>query len=284
LIRTKISRSTRNDIYYVDGRYMGTENILHSEEAAKIPYDPVRRAEETADIVCRGDMRRYYRFRPARFYGGIATADCLGCCLRCLFCWSWHQVVHPDRYGQFFSPREVAGKIMNIVRNKKFRQVRISGNEPTLAREHLIKVLELIPENILFILETNGILIGNDRTYADDLAAFGNVHVRVSLKGCNEQEFTALTGADAKGFDLQIGALENLHRAGVSVNPAVMVSFSSRENIRSLRLRLNAIDRSFGDIETEELVLYGDVEERLRKAHLAYSAAFPPSGIPPEQV
>jgi len=263
---------------------MGTETILYGDGTAKTPYDPVRRAEETAVIVCRGDLRKYYRFWPARFYGGIATADCVGCYLRCLFCWSWRQVVHPDRYGQFFSPRDVAGRIMSIVRKKKFRQVRISGNKPTLAREHLIKVLGLIPKDIIFILETNGILIGNDRTYADDLAAFGNVHVRVSLKGCNEKEFTALTGADAKGFELQIRALENLHRAGVSVNPAVMVSFSSRENIRSLHLLLNAIDRSFGDIETEELALYGDVEERLRKAHLAYGAAFTPSCIPPDQV
>lgn len=263
---------------------MGTENILHGDGTAKTPYDPVRRAEETAGIVCRGDMRRYYRFRPARFYGGIATADCVGCCLRCLFCWSWRQVVHPDRYGQFYSPREVAGRLMSIIRKKKFRQVRISGNEPTLAREHLLKVLELIPKDILFILETNGILIGNDRIYADDLAAFGNVHVRVSLKGCSEEEFTALTGAEAKGFDLQIRALENLHRAGVSANPAVMVSFSSKESIRALCLRLGAINRAFRDIETEELALYGDVEERLRKARLAYSAAFAPSRIPPEQV
>jgi uncharacterized Fe-S cluster-containing radical SAM superfamily protein len=263
---------------------METENILQGEGEVKTPYDPVVRAEETEAIVCRGDMRRYYRFRPARFYGGIATADCVGCCLRCLFCWSWRQVVRPDHYGQFYSPREVAGRLMSIVRRKKFRQVRISGNEPTLLREHLLKVLEIIPKDIMFILETNGILIGNDRTYAEDLAGFENIHVRVSLKGCNEEEFTILTGAEAKGFDLQIKALENLHRAGVRANPAVMVSFSSKESIRSLRSRLGAINRAFRNIETEELALYGDVEERLRKAHLAYSRAFTPSCIPPDQV
>jgi uncharacterized Fe-S cluster-containing radical SAM superfamily protein len=38
-------------------------------------YDPVRKAEETSWVVCRGDSRKYYRFRAARFYGGIATAD-----------------------------------------------------------------------------------------------------------------------------------------------------------------------------------------------------------------
>ena len=51
-----------------------------------------------------------------------------------------------------------------------YNQLRISGNEPTIARDHLIRVLELIPKNLLFILETNGILIGADETYAQDLA------------------------------------------------------------------------------------------------------------------
>jgi uncharacterized Fe-S cluster-containing radical SAM superfamily protein len=31
-------------------------------------YDPVVRAEETAKVISRGDLRKYYRFRPARFY------------------------------------------------------------------------------------------------------------------------------------------------------------------------------------------------------------------------
>ena len=74
-------------------------------------YDPIKRAEDTARIACRGNRRRYYRFRPARFYGGIGTADCLGCCLSCLFCWSWDKVVRPDRFGTWYSPHRVAGKL-----------------------------------------------------------------------------------------------------------------------------------------------------------------------------
>ena len=250
---------------------MGTDRTSPGDGIAKTHYDPVTRAEETADIVCRDDLRRYYRFRPARFYGGIATADCVGCCLRCLFCWSWHQVMRPERCGQFYSPREVAGRLMGIIRKKGFRQMRISGNEPTLSRGHLLKVLELIPKDVLFILETNGILIGNDRTYAEDLARFGNVCVRVSFKGCNEEEFSSLTGAEARGFHLQLQAVENLYRAGVKVHPAAMVSFSSPESIRDLRSKLVAINRGLGDIEIEEVFLYGDVEDRLKKANLKYS-------------
>lgn len=229
-------------------------------------FDPVKKAEETARVVCRGDLRKYYRFRPARFYGGIATTDCVGCGLRCLFCWSWENLVKPESTGFFCSPEEVAKNLLKIARKKHFHRLRISGNEPTIAREHLIKVLEGIPGEFRFILETNGILIGHDKTYAEDLAGFENLYVRVSLKGTTEEEFSALTGAAPPGFGLQIKALENLYRAGVQVHPAVMISFSPLENITALQERLSKITPAFGNIEIEELMLYGHVEERLRKA------------------
>ena len=231
-------------------------------------YDPIKRAEETARIVCKGTHRKYYRFRPARFYGGIGTADCLGCCLQCLFCWSWDKVMRPARYGTFCSPQQVADRLTTIAHKKGFRQVRISGNEPTISREHLIQVLDRIPQDLLFILETNGILIGYDPSYARELSKFENLYVRVSLKGADKAEFTRLTGADPAGFELQIQALKNLVRLNVSVHPAVMVSFSSPENIKALRKRLMEIDKDFKDFEAEELALYGRVEERLRRAGL----------------
>ena len=251
---------------------MATASKFPDARVCKGAYDPVERAEEVAKVVSRVDLRRYHRFRPARFYGGIATADCVGCCLRCIFCWSWQKVVSPKRYGRFYSPQQVAGKLTNIARKKGFHQVRISGNEPTIAREHLLKVLASMPKDILFILETNGILIGHDKTYAHDLARHENVHVRVSLKGCNEEEFSRLAGAQPKGFRLQLQALENLCRAGVSAHPAVMVSFSPSQNVKTLRRRLGSIDKAFENMEVEELVLYGDVESRLKKARIDYTA------------
>ncbi len=48
-----------------------------------------------------------------------------------------------------------------------------------------------------------------------------------------------------------------------------MISFSTPDTITVLRNRLRTIDRSFENIELEELVLYGDVEERLEKANLS---------------
>ena len=239
-------------------------------------YDPVKRAVKIEKIVCKGDRRKYHRFRPARFYGGIATADCVGCSLQCLFCWSWNEVVDPGQYGRFYSPEEVARKVTSIIHKKGYRRVRISGNEPTIAREHLLKLIELIPPNILFILETNGIMIGHDKTYADDLARYRNIYVRISLKGCNENEFSALTGARPGGFTLQLQALKNLYKAGVNVYPAAMVSFSSSDSIKALKRRLGKIDRRFEDFEIEELSLYGDVGERLKRAGVEFGIAYEP--------
>lgn len=261
---------------------MGNER--HNSEIKEAKYDPVKKAEQVTKVVCKGDLRKYRRFRPAKFYGGIATADCVGCCLRCLFCWSWSEVLAPEKHGRFYSPHQVVSNLTGIARKKGFRQMRISGNEPAIARTHLLKVLELVPQDILFILETNGILLGHDWTFAADLARHENVYVRVSLKGCNEAEFSKLTGAQAEGFSLQLQALENLARAGVHMNAAVMVSFSPSENVKALRRNLRKIDEELAHIEVEELVLYGEVEKRLKRAKLPCTIAYKPSQIPPEQV
>jgi hypothetical protein len=63
-----------------------------------------------------------------------------------------------------------------------------------------------------------------------------------------------------------------------------MVSFSSPESIKALRMRLKEIDEDFEDFEVEELALYGKVEERLLKAGPKYDTAYEPTRIPKEQV
>jgi len=245
-------------------------------------YNPIELAELTRTIVCKDSQRKYYRFRSSRFYGGIATADCVGCCLRCIFCWSWNVATRPQECGHFYSPEMVAGKLIAIAKSKKLNQLRISGNEPTICREHLIKVLELIPNDYQFILETNGILIGSDITYAEELSRFSNLYVRVSLKGTCEEDFTKLTGA--QGFQLQLKALEYLTKYRVNVHPACMISFSSPENITALRKKLNAINTAFENFELEELILYPSVEKRLNKLKANYTTGHRPESIPTEQI
>jgi uncharacterized Fe-S cluster-containing radical SAM superfamily protein len=226
-------------------------------------YDPLTLAAETGKLVSRGDERKYYRFRAARFYGGIGTADCVGCCLRCVFCWAWDKVTDPADSGSFYGADEVARRITAICRKRKFNRARLSGNEPTLSRTHLLSLLHLLPQDIMFILETNGILLGHDRSYARELAAFPHLHVRVSIKGCTESEFSKLTGADPAAFGLQLKALEHLGEAGVSCHPAVMVSFSDQRSVDSLRERLRGIGEGFSDFEAEEAFMNPVIERRL---------------------
>ncbi len=242
------------------------------------------RTERAAAATLRGNKRKYTRFRPARFYGGIATADCVGCNLRCLFCWSWNTVVRPEQVGALFSPDQVAHRLVSIARSHDFERVRISGNEPTIGREHLLEVLGRIPGDLLFILETNGLLLGADPSYAVELARFPNLYVRVSLKAATPEGFARLTGAPPEEFELPLLALENLHRAGVDVQPALMTSFSSTDSIRALRRRLGQIAPEFRDLEIEELVLYGETAERLRRAGISYQAAYDPRHVPPGQI
>jgi hypothetical protein len=61
-------------------------------------------------------------------------------------------------------------------------------------------------------------------------------YARVSLKGCNADEFEELTGCNGSGFDLQIRALENLLDEEVSCFPAVMSAFSSRSSCPGFQL------------------------------------------------
>lgn len=252
-----------------------------------VGYDPVKMHLALEKHVVRNSERKYYRFRVDRWYGGIATADCVGCGLFCRFCWVSDNVrLNPLKVGAFYSPKEVASKLLNLSKSRRIGQARISGGEPTVGMEHLLMVLDqLSGKGISFILETNGILVGYDEGYASRLSGYDFLHVRVSLKGCNESEFHMLTGADPSGFRLQLNALRNLLKAGVSCHPSIMTSFSTNESFKELIARLAEIDeRLVEETEVEELILYPHVIERLKKYGLKYKVAHTPDKVPPDQI
>ena len=235
-------------------------------------FNPVELARETEKTVCKKSERKFYRFRPAKFYGGVATADCVGCCLRCAFCWAWKTLEKPESIGKFCKPKQVAEELIKIAKKNNFNQVRLSGNEPTLGWQHLKKVLENLKDSGLnVILETNGIILGCDPSYAKELADFKDfIHVRVSLKAANPKEFSLLTGAEPRFFEYPIEALKNLCSAGIPCHPSVMVSFSREESLQNLRNRLETVNPSFFDFEEEELKMYKDVKERLEKIGIVF--------------
>ncbi|KUO43421.1 MAG: molybdenum cofactor biosynthesis protein MoaA [Hadesarchaea archaeon YNP_N21] len=249
--------------------------------------DPLALAKEIEPKTTNGPLRKYYRLgRPGRWYGGIATADCVGCFLKCVFCWSGAPRDNPEKVGKFYSPSEVFAALDSCSRKHGYRLIRVSGNEPTLGRKHLLALLEIADQsNYSFILETNGILIGSDRSYARALSKFRKLHVRVSIKGTNQGEFSRLTGAAPEAFELQLKSIENLLDEGVPCHPAVMLSFSPKENFERLRSKLAEIDESLArEVEEEYVILYPNVVRRLENSGVKPLIAYRPSGVPSELI
>lgn len=224
-------------------------------------YDPLELSKITEKLVTKGTMKKYYRFRPAKFYGGISTADTVGCNLRCKFCWSGNSVWNAKNAGEFYSPEDVAETLLSIAEAKGYNQIRVSGGEPTIGKNHLINLLKCIYPDLVFILETNGILLGAEKRYVDALSQFKNLHIRVCVKGIDSEEFSLLTGAE-KGHKNQMKSLEYLRDSNVSYNIALV---TTKRNIDVFRDRL--IDMGLGKImlELEDIKLYPQVKNRLKK-------------------
>lgn len=228
-------------------------------------YDPFEVSRKTEQLVVRNRSKKYYRFRPTGFYGGIATADTVGCNLRCTFCWSSASVWNAGENGEFYTANEVAEKLTCIADSKGYHQLRISGGEPTIGKEHLLEVLETVPKKYAFILETNGLLLGSDKQYVKDLSSFQHLHTRVCLKGADAEEFSLLTGAK-EGFEFQINALQFLRECEMSFTIALVSG--NRQKKLGLFHRLKDMNLDDVMVEEEEITLYPLVRKRLGEAQL----------------
>jgi uncharacterized Fe-S cluster-containing radical SAM superfamily protein len=122
----------------------------------------------------------------------------------------------------------------------------------------------------LFILETNGILIGADRDYARRIARFEKVHTRVCLKAGTPEASGRKTGAEAGGFELPFKGIVNLLETRASFHVAAMTADArivSRQERQSLLDRLASIEPALAENLEEEVVdPYHTTIERLRHA------------------
>jgi uncharacterized Fe-S cluster-containing radical SAM superfamily protein len=230
-------------------------------------YNPIELSKKTEELVVKDELKKYYRFRPAGFYGGIATADTVGCNLRCKFCWSSQSVWDAKNTGEFYSPRDVAERLQRIADLKGYHQLRISGGEPTIGRQHLLEVLEALPRRYAFILETNGLLLGCDKDYVHALSFYPQLHVRVCLKGADSEEFSLFTGAN-QGFDFQMKALQLLQEYQMNFNIALVSTNLVKKQDFFKRLE----DLGLGSVmlEEEEIQLYPLVKKRLLQEQLLH--------------
>ena len=233
--------------------------------------DPIQLAAKTEKIVCKGNKRRYLRFGTTPDYGtGIATGYTLGCNLRCLFCWASETRDNLEISNSFYSPEEVFEILYNIAKkHPKINRVRISDGEPTIGREHLFELLELVEKSDLdnFILETNGTLLGNDEKYVRDLSKFRKLFVRVGLKAGTSEAYSRITKALPETFELPFQAIRYLYKykipcsiAAMSQDPRFMTAL---ERI-SLIVKLGTIDPALVlKLEEEMTILFPTAKKRL---------------------
>ena len=130
---------------------------------------------------------------------------------------------------------------------------------------NLIDLLENIKTKYLFILESNGILLGYDKKYIENLSVFENLHVRVCMKGADSEEFSLFTGAE-KGFEYQIKALQYLRDRQMNFNIALVSTHKEKKQHFFQRLVEMDLDKVM--IEEEEIKLYPMVRKRLQKEKL----------------
>ena len=250
------------------------------------PFDPLELARITERIVTRkgpeGLERKYTGIYSAPVYRGVATGYAVGCCLRCMYCWTNWSRDFPELYGKFYSPRAVAESLFQAAekgitapqwerfKHFKITKLRLSGCEPTIGKEHLLAVLEYVMDSKypLFILETNGILLGADRNYVKQLSNFRNkLYVRVSIKAATPEGFTKRTGAIGSFYELPFRALEYLLDEGIFARPAAMTDPRVMpQTERTLLLkRLGKIDKQFEiDLEEEVIDNYDTTIKRIR--------------------
>lgn len=231
--------------------------------------------------------RLYKRFRADRWYGGIATADVVGCNLRCGMCWAWKNTSYALTGGIWMSPEEVAGRLVAIARERNFTSVRISGGEPLIAPEHLLNVVDNIPQDYVFIVETNGLLV--DEKVARELAARPHVAVRVSIKGATPEEFQTITLSPPRYFYRQLEALRHLVNAGMrpcrDVYAAAMLGFSTDESAKRLEKTLAEIHPALAEcIDVEYVILYPHVVKLMRERGLKPLRAVTPRGVPQHMI
>ena len=241
---------------------------LNQSTKAMKGYDPIKLTQKMESIVVDGNKRKYAKLsRPLRFYGGTTSAVEVGCNLRCKFCFSDKPVFRPQSIGKFYTPQEVFNALSKSARKHGHKLISASASEGTLGRKHLFELLDLVDQSeFVYILETNGMTIGNDASFAEQLAAFKNLHVRVSIKGTSQQEYHQLTDALPESYELPFKALKHLIDAGVSCNACVMISFSDEAGIQAVEKKLFETHPGLlKSLEKEHITPFPKVAKRLSK-------------------
>jgi uncharacterized Fe-S cluster-containing radical SAM superfamily protein len=111
------------------------------------------------------------------------------------------------------------------------------------------------------MLETNGIKLGEDEAYVDELSKYRNLHVRLSFKTGTPENFELITNRPKEWFELQLKAVEHLYHQRVSFHIALVTDYADEYLINRLqRIAPELIE----DIEYENVRLYSHIRRRMK--------------------
>lgn len=116
-------------------------------------------------------------------------------------------------------------------------------------------------------METNGILLGNEENYVEEISRFEKIHIRVSLKAGTPETFMQKTGGGPEAFELPFMAIKYMLQHGVSFHVAGMMDdprIVTREERKSLARKLEEIHPALvRDFEGEVVDPYQSALKRL---------------------
>lgn len=236
-------------------------------------FDPLQLNRKTESIVINNNKRKYLRFGTTPDYRtGISTGYAAGCNLRCAFCWANETRDDLSIADNFYAPDEVFEILQDKVTfNPKIDKIRISDGESTIGRDHLLGVIQHVESSKLklFVVETNGINLGNDESYVKELSSFKKVFVRVSLKGGTPESYSRKTRAFKESFELPFQAISFLKKYGIGFGVSAMSAdprFMDPLERIALIVKLGEIDPEIVlRLEEEMVILFPTAKKRLIK-------------------
>lgn len=221
--------------------------------------DPIEVTLETKRKVCNGEKYFYLDFSCVPLGNDfVSQGFAPGCNLNCIFCWSrtrtfldpaekWNYIqpaVYKDikRQARYYSPEEAVEIMINnaksryvsklekpvlyLKQKRKIKILTIGGNEPIIGFEHIFRILSLInkkKEGYIFKLQTNGILLGYDKSYISELSKYKKVLIiGISIKAGSEEGFQKRTRAMGKYFVYPFKAIEYCENNGINYKVVTM--------------------------------------------------------------
>lgn len=231
--------------------------------------------KELLPLINKDDQRLCHKIRTSKYYGGIATVDVVGCYLDCAFCWvpefkRYSELIEKNiKNFKFYDPIETSEILIKLAEKNNLKSVRLSGGEPTLNKEHLIKTIELTTKKGLnFILETNGLYL--DQNYIKELHKFrDNIYIYFSIKGINPKSFEIITQCNSELWYYQMKSLKRLVDSEFTIGINFMSDFYDEKLLKGFIQFLNLINDYLPfAIDIKSTSIFPHVRERLDKRQI----------------